>query len=267
VNKMPSLEDAKSFKDKFLIQTVPIQEVPNDFSEMWKEIESEHQPKNKMYAYHGQQLKCKLVQPVDEQALSANSIDKPTSTNSIEKPPSTNSIENPRSTNSIDKPTSTNSIDKPQPTSTNSIDKPPSAPSEDNVKDIKKECSSDPKVEHQMLINEIEYHELIAEKEKYKKVLEEVSLLATNSQQLSNEIQLWKDRFFQEQSKREAYELEIQELKNQAKAINEKSPLESPVLTNNNNDPNPISKNGLSHRSNAESSEKLKKIIQTLNLQ
>jgi len=189
---------------------------------MWKEIESEHQPKNKMYAYHGQQLKCKLLQPVDEQTPS------------------------------------TNSIDKPQPTSTNSIEKLTSAPSEDNVKEIKKECSSDPKAEHQMLVNEIEYRELISEKEKYKKVLEEVSLLATNSQQLSNEIQLWKDRFFQEQSKREAYELEIQELKNQAKAINEKSPLESPVLTNNNNDPNPISKNGLSHRSNAESSEKLK---------
>jgi hypothetical protein len=87
---------------------------------------------------------------------------------------------------------------------------------EDNM-EIDEEGSPATKAGRVISIHEYEYNELLAEKEKYEKVLSEVTSLTLDNQRLDKELQHWKDRFLQEQSKRENFELEIQELRSQIK--------------------------------------------------
>jgi len=239
--KKPLFENVKNFKDKFLIQTVPIREPPNDLSEMWKEIESEHHPKNKMYAFHGQQLKCKLILPGDGVWKPSN-IESPMSVVSSGKLEDLHIQDNP-----VGEDLSRGTIQEP-------MNGPPSPHTkgkslEDNVMEIDEESSALIK-SGRVTISEYEYHELLSGKEKYEKILSEVTSLTLDNQRLNKEIQLWKDRFLQEQSKRESFELENQELRTRGT-----EPFRTTLASNNAQDAPPIAEMGLRRRSSF-SSEK-----------
>jgi len=247
LTKKPSFESAQNFKDKFLIQTVPIREAPNDLSEMWKEVESEHYPKNKMFAFHGQQLKCKLILPGD-------GVWKPSNTESPMSGVSSGKMEDLHAQETpVGEDLSRGTVQEPK-----NVSGVPSSPShlkgkitlEDNLMDID-ESLVPLKGGRQVTMSEYEYHEVIGGKEKYEKILSEVTSLTLDNQRLSKEIQFWKDRFLQEQSKRETFELEIQELRTRGteSRSNSQSNLRPTVTSNNSQEPPPISEMGLRRRS------------------
>jgi len=201
MREFPSSENPKNLRDKFLIQTVPIREPPSDLSEMWKEVESEHHPKNKMYAFHGQQIKCKLIIPAIGGRKASTDQGKPS---------------NAEKASHLDPAAEESSEGKLGPKTINGTpsSSPPSkskSMAEENT-EIDETVSSR-RTGHQMTINEHEYQELLADREKYEKVLSEVSSLTLENQKLEANLQHWKDRVLQEQLKRETIERELQELR------------------------------------------------------
>jgi len=76
MSEYPDISNPKATKDKFLIQSVSINETltrgSSDFADIWKQIEAQHKPKENKYTYVGQQVKCKLLIPtVKPQTLAA----------------------------------------------------------------------------------------------------------------------------------------------------------------------------------------------------
>eukprot|EP00462_Mataza_sp_D1_P011787 CAMPEP_0175155196 /NCGR_PEP_ID=MMETSP0087-20121206/20829_1 /TAXON_ID=136419 /ORGANISM="Unknown Unknown, Strain D1" /LENGTH=246 /DNA_ID=CAMNT_0016442301 /DNA_START=164 /DNA_END=904 /DNA_ORIENTATION=+ len=64
--ELPDDSDPKKLRDKFLVQSVAISEPPADqaaLTALWKEKEAAHDPKQKVFAYQDQRVKCKLVLP------------------------------------------------------------------------------------------------------------------------------------------------------------------------------------------------------------
>jgi hypothetical protein len=62
----PDANNPKNLKDKFLIQSLPANEITNnniDLTKFWKEKEAEHNPKANKFVYAEQRIKCKLNVP------------------------------------------------------------------------------------------------------------------------------------------------------------------------------------------------------------
>jgi hypothetical protein len=69
LSKMSDYPEAPKgyLRDKFLIQSVTVDEKlvesDHELADLWKEIESQHNPKELKHAYNGQQVTCKLFLP------------------------------------------------------------------------------------------------------------------------------------------------------------------------------------------------------------
>jgi len=159
----PAADNPKNLRDKFLIQTVPIGEPPSDLSEMWKEVESEHHPKSKMYALHGQQIKCKLLIPADGGRKS--SIETPQGkTSDVDKTSHFDPLAGEESSTS--KLTPKSILGTPSST-------PPSLKGrsmvEENLSEVDDDIVPSRRTGHQVTISEPEYQDMSSDREKYEK--------------------------------------------------------------------------------------------------
>jgi len=67
----PDLANPKNLKDKFLVQSTTLKQQVPDLTKMWKDLESQHNPKSHHYMYAETKIKCKLVVPAKYRAQDA----------------------------------------------------------------------------------------------------------------------------------------------------------------------------------------------------